>query len=297
MNPAPSDLLTVRDWLRFAVSEMERHTVAFGQGTDNAWDDAVFLVLRTLQLPIDRLDPFLDARLLPHEQAQLANNVDRRCRQHVPTPYLVGEAWLQGLRFRVTPDVLIPRSPIAELLQTSLEPWLDPSTLDRIADICTGSGCLAVLAALQFPHAQIDATDISQKAIALARQNIDDHGLTNQVSTYQGDMLEALPAGASYDLIICNPPYVNQQSMQRLPAEFLHEPALALAGGQDGMDLIRHLLDSAPDHLTAQGYLLLEVGHERGHFEAAFPDITPIWLDTQATEGHIMLLSAADLQP
>lgn len=296
MSQALSGLLTVRDWLRFAVSEMERHGAGFGQGTDNAWDDAVFLVLRTLQLPIDRLEPFLDAKLLPAEREQLARQIAQRCQAHVPTPYLLGEAWLQGLRFRVSPDVLIPRSPIGELLQTSLEPWLDPSMVTRIADICTGSGCLAILAALQFTNAQVDATDISQQALAVAQANVHDYGLDDRVALHCGDLLEALPPGATYDLIICNPPYVNQRSMQHLPPEFRHEPTLALAGGADGMDYVKRLLSHAPDRLSPEGHLLLEIGHERPSFEAAFPLLTPLWLDTQATESTLMLLSAADLQ-
>jgi ribosomal protein L3 glutamine methyltransferase len=297
MNIAVAELITVRDWIRYAVSQMERHATVFGQGTDNAWDDAVFLVLRCLRLPIDQLDPFLDARLLPAERSQLADLLRQRCEEHVPTPYLVGEAWLQGHRFVVSRDVLIPRSPLSELIQTKLEPWIDPDRVSRVADICTGSGCLAILAALEYPNAEVHATDISEAAIQIAQTNIDDYGLASQVKLFKGDMLDALPEDTTYDVIICNPPYVNQQSMNRLPAEFKQEPALALAGGEDGMNLVRRLLKAAFDRLTPHGHLLLEIGHERGHFEAAFPELSALWLDTQATESQIMLLSAADLRP
>jgi ribosomal protein L3 glutamine methyltransferase len=295
----PTDvLITVRDWLRYAVSQMHRHEVHVGQGTQTIWDDAVFLVLRTLDLPIDQLDPFLDARLLPSECEQLQQNINQRCLERIPTAYLVNEAWLSGYRFRVDPQVLIPRSPISELLAMQLQPWLDsPELVFRIADICTGSGCLAILAALTFPDAQVDASDISESALELAQLNIDDFGLQERVQTYQGHLLDALPEDRQYDVIICNPPYVNSNSMNALPAEFEHEPSLALAGGSDGMNLVRELLLDVGMRLTDDGILILEIGHEATHFEAAFPELEPLWLDTAATERQIMLLRADQLQP
>ncbi len=294
----PTDvLITVRDWLRYAVSQMHRHEVHVGQGTQTIWDDAVFLVLRTLDLPIDQLDPFLDARLLPSECEQLQQNINQRCLERIPTAYLVNEAWLSGYRFRVDPQVLIPRSPISELLAMQLQPWLDaPELVFRVADICTGSGCLAILAALNFPDAQVDASDISESALELAQLNIDDFGLQQRVQTYQGHLLDALPADRQYDVIICNPPYVNSNSMNALPAEFEHEPSLALAGGSDGMNLVRELLLDVGIRLTDDGILILEIGHEAAHFEAAFPELEPLWLDTAATERQIMLLRADQLQ-
>lgn len=290
-------LVTVRDWLRFAVSQMHRHEVHVGQGTQSIWDDAVFLVLRTLDLPIDQLEPFLDARLLPEECEQLKQNIDQRCLERIPTAYLVNEAWLSGYRFQVDPQVLIPRSPISELLSVQLEPWLEaPELVYRIADICTGSGCLAILAALNFPQAQVDATDVSELALELAQTNIADYDLDERVQLFEGHLLEALPDGQRYDLIICNPPYVNATSMSALPAEFEHEPSLALAGGSDGMDLIRELMVEVGSRLNEDGILILEVGHEADHFEAAFPDLEPLWLDTAATQRNIMLLRAEQLQ-
>ena len=288
-----SELLTVRDWLRFAVSEMHRHNVCFGQGTDNAWDDAVFLVLRSLNLPIDQLEPYLDARLLPSERQTLLHALYLRCELHTPTSYILSEAWQQGYRFEVSPSVLIPRSPIAELLVNGLSPWVDePESISRMADICTGSGCLAILAALHFPNAQVDATDLSEAALTTARRNIDAYALTHRVKAHAGDMLAALPTGQTYDLIICNPPYVNQTSMTDLPAEFLHEPNMALAGGEDGMALIKPLMANIAKKLTPEGYLLLEIGHERPHFDKAFPALSPLWIDTLATEQNLLLIRA-----
>ncbi len=294
----PSEVLcTVRDWLRYAVSQMHRHEVHVGQGTQTIWDDAVFLVLRTLDLPIDQLEPFLDAKLLPHECELLQQAIDQRCLERIPTAYLVNEAWLAGYRFRVDPQVLIPRSPVSELLSMQLQPWLEvPELVYRVADICTGSGCLAILAALNFPAAQVDATDISESALELAQANIDDYGLQDRVQLFAGNLLEPLPSGQRYDVIICNPPYVNATSMSNLPAEFEHEPSLALAGGPDGMDLVRELMIEVGERLTDDGILILEIGHEADHFEAAFPELEPLWLDTAATERQIMLLRAEQLQ-
>ncbi len=289
-------LVTVRDWLRFTVSQMNRHQVHFGQGTDNAWDDAVFLVLRSLELPIGQLDPFLDAKLLPSEREQLLSAIKQRCEQHIPTAYIVAEAWLQGFKFRVSPNVLIPRSPIAELLFASLDPWItDTHGVKRVADICTGSGCLAIMAALHFPNATVDATDLSPAALAIAQQNIDDYALNDQVHLHEGNLLDALPRDCTYDLIICNPPYVNQTSMDTLPAEFLKEPNMALAGGDDGMFLVKQLLEKLSSYLNDDGFLLLEIGHERAHFEAAFPLLNPLWIDTVATEQNLLLIRADQL--
>lgn len=293
LNEPLGELLTVRDWLRYAVSEMQRHNVCFGQGTDNVWDDAVFLILRSLDLPIDQLEPYLDARLLPTERQTLLRALYLRCELHTPTPYILSEAWQQGYRFEVSASVLIPRSPIAELLVQQISPWIDePDSVTRIADICTGSGCLAILAALHFPNAHVDATDLCDDALKIARSNIGAYGLEDRVSAHAGDMLAALPDGQTYDLVICNPPYVNQMSMDTLPAEFLHEPALALAGGEDGMTLIKPLMANIAKKLKPEGYLLLEIGHERPHFDNAFPNLSPLWIDTLATEQNLLLIRA-----
>jgi ribosomal protein L3 glutamine methyltransferase len=295
MAVSTDHLKTVRDWLRFAVSQMNQSEAQVGQGTLSIWDDAVFLVLRTLNLPIDQLEPFLDARLLPSECEQLQTRIHQRCHEKIPTAYLVNEAWLAGYRFEVNAQVLIPRSAISELLEVQLEPWLAGQPINRIADICTGSGCLAILAALNFPQATVHASDVSEAALEVAANNVKHYHLTDRIHLYQGSMLEALPAHERYDLIICNPPYVNALSMSQLPAEFEHEPSLALAGGHDGMDLVRELMAHARDRLTDHGVLLLEIGHEAEHFEAIWPDLEPLWLDTAATERQIMLLYAHQL--
>ncbi|AWB35675.1 50S ribosomal protein L3 N(5)-glutamine methyltransferase [Orrella marina] len=287
---------TVRDWIRFGVSRLEKSGVVYGQGTDNAWDESVFLVLRTLDLPVDELEPFLDARVLPQERHRLYHVLDRRCRDQIPAAYILGEAWLSGLRFIVNEDVLIPRSPVSELIQEGFSPWLDDRPEPgRIVDACTGSGCLAILAALRFPHAEVLATDISERALAVAAQNIALYGLTDRITLVQTDMIEALAPDNTCDLILCNPPYVNSTSMTALPAEFQHEPELALTGGQDGMQLVARLIEQIQSRISPTGHLILEIGHEKAHFESAFPDLNPTWLQTEAADDQIMLLAGNDL--
>lgn len=282
------NLRTVRDWLRYAVSRFSRAGLCYGHGTDNAYDEAAYLVLHALHLPPDTLDPFLDANLLDHERTAVRDIIERRITQRLPAPYITGEAWLRGRRFHVDSNVLVPRSPIAELLDEGLAPYVaDPLDVRAVMDMCTGSGCLAILAAQAFPLAQVDAVDLSEPALALARRNVDDYGLQSRIELHHSNLFEAVPA-RELDLIICNPPYVNAGSMASLPPEYRHEPQLALAGGDDGMDLVRRILQQAPAYLAEHGMLLLEIGHEREHFEAAFPQIEPLWLDT--AEGHDQLL-------
>ena len=294
---AQQELQTVRDLLRWSVSQMNRCGVAFGHGSDNAWDEAAYLLLHTLHLPLDTLDPYLDARLLRSEREQFLALIARRCNERLPAAYLTGEAWLQGHRFRVTPDTIVPRSPIAELLSEQLQPWIaDPDAVYSALDLCTGTGCLAILTALAFPQAQVDAVDLSDAALAVAQSNIEDFGLSERVTLHKSDLLDQLP-DAAYDLIICNPPYVNESSMQALPAEYVHEPRLALAGGEDGMDLVRRILDAAPDFLAHNGVLVLEIGHEYDNFLAAFPELDPVWLSTETAEDQILLLTREQLAP
>ena len=292
MDASRDALQTVRDLIRYGVSRFNQTKLSFGHGSDNAWDEAVYLVLNALHLPPDQLEPFMDARVLPEERQRALAYIDARCDRRVPAPYLTHEAWLQGYAFYVDERVIVPRSPIAELLMTQLSPWiLDPYEVTGILDLCTGSGCLAIIAAHQFPEAFIDATDISADALAVALRNVTEHGLTDRLNLHQGNLYDPLPVLARYDLIICNPPYVNSQSMLNLPAEYKHEPTLALAGGTDGMDLVRTILEQAPAHLNDQGILLLEIGHERAYFEAAFPELEPIWLDTAQASDQILLLN------
>lgn len=294
---ASQELFTLRDLLRYAVSQFNASKLSFGHGSDNAWDEAVYLLLHTLHLPLDTLEPFLDARVLPEERQRFLRLVERRMSERVPAAYLTGEAWLQGHRFVVDERVIVPRSPISELLSEGLSPWVsDPDDVDYVLDLCTGSGCLAVLAAMAFPNAQVDAVDISERALEVADANIEQFGLDGRMTTHRSDLFDQLPQ-CEYQVIVCNPPYVNTQSMEALPQEYRHEPAIALAGGEDGMDLIRRLLARAPDYMAPEGLLVLEIGNEYEHFLAAFPDLEPVWLSTQNTEDQILLLTREQLAP
>ena len=292
MDASREALQNVRDLIRYGVSRFNQSKLSFGHGSDNAWDEAVYLVLSALHLPPDQLEPFMDARVLPEERQKALQYIDARCDKRVPAPYLTHEAWLQGYAFYVDERVIVPRSPIAELLMTQLSPWvLDPYEVTSILDVCTGSGCLAIIAAHQFPEAFVDVTDISSQALEVAQRNVAEHCLTDRLTLHHGSLFDPLPVSARYDLIICNPPYVNSQSMRALPPEYQHEPSLALAGGEDGMDLVRIILEQAPAHLNDQGILVLEIGHERAHFEAAFPELEPVWLDTTQASDQILLLT------
>lgn len=292
---ALTELHTVRDLLRYAVSQFNASHLSFGHGSDNAWDEAAYLLLHTLHLPLDTLDPFLDARVLPEEKSRFLGLLERRVHERVPVAYLTGEAWLQGHRFKVDPRVIIPRSPISELLSEGLEPWIsDPDSVDYVLDLCTGSGCLAILAAIAFPNAQVDAVDISEHALELADENIEMSGLDGRVTSHCSDLFSSLPV-CEYNLIICNPPYVNSQSMEDLPQEYRHEPTLALAGGEDGMDIVRRLLKQAPDYLAPEGLLVLEIGNEYQNFLNAFPELDPVWLSTSNSDDQILLLTREQL--
>ncbi len=294
-NPDLPDLITLRDLLRYAVSRFHAEDLCFGQGSDNAWDEAVYLLLHSLSLPLDQLEPFLEARVLPHERQHFLNLVQQRTHERIPAAYLTGEAWLQGLRFEVDKRVIIPRSPISELLTQQLEPWVpDPDAVNHVLDLCTGSGCLAILASLAFPSAHVDAADLSADALAVAHNNIDIYGLAERISLYQSDLFTAL-SPQHYDLIICNPPYVNQSAMDALPKEFQHEPHSALAGGSNGMALVKTIVEQAGNYLTDDGLLVLEIGHEQNHFLHAFPWLDPVWLATEQADDQILLLTRSQL--
>ena len=292
---AQTELLTVRDHLRYAVSRFTAAGLFFGHGSDNAWDEAVYLTLHTLSLPLDRLEPFLDARLLPHEKEALLEIFRRRCEERLPAAYLTNEAWLGEHRFYVDDRVIVPRSFIAELLQEQLTPWVeDPWAIESALDLCTGSGCLAILTALAFPEAQVDAVDLSKDAISVAERNIADYHLTERVHPIQSDAFSQL-TGKRYDLIISNPPYVNAESVAALPPEYLHEPEMALGSGEDGLDFTHIILREAKKHLTPNGLLIVEIGHNREVLEAAYPTLPFTWLDTTAGDEYVFLLNAADL--
>ncbi|MBL8426383.1 MAG: 50S ribosomal protein L3 N(5)-glutamine methyltransferase [Dechloromonas sp.] len=292
---AKTELFTVRDYIRYAVSRFNAAGLFFGHGSDNAWDEAVYLTLHTLNLPLDRLEPFLDARLLPHEREQLLDIYTRRCQDRLPAAYLTHEAWLGEHRFYVDDRVIVPRSFIAELLDEQLAPWIDdPWAIESALDLCTGSGCLAILTALAFPNAEVAAVDLSPDAIAVAERNVADYSLYDRIELIQSDAFQNL-AGRKFDLIVSNPPYVNAESVVRLPPEYLHEPELALGSGDDGLDFTRIILREARKHLTDHGILVVEIGHNREALEAAYPTLPFTWLDTAAGDEYVFLLHATDL--
>ncbi|MDQ5903816.1 MAG: ribosomal protein glutamine methyltransferase [Pseudomonadota bacterium] len=290
-----TELLTLRDLLRFAVSRFNEAGLFFGHGSDNAWDEAVYLLLHTLHLPLDRLEPFLDARLTRAERDAVLDIVERRVSDRVPAAYLTHEAWLGEHRFYVDERVIVPRSFIAELLEEQLEPWLeDPYAVTSAIDLCTGSGCLAILTALAFPRAQVDAIDLSTDALAVAKRNINDYGLDDQVRLVHSNLFAGV-ARQRYDLIISNPPYVNAESMLALPEEYRREPEMALAGGSDGLDLVRIMLREAKDHLNPSGLMVVEIGHNREVLEAAFPQTPFTWLETNGGNEFVFLLRYDEL--
>ena len=292
---AQHELSTLRDLMRFTVSRFTEAELFFGHGTDNAWDEAAYLLLHTLHLPIDRLDPFMDARLTSSERADALKVIGRRISERLPAAYLTNEAWLGDYRFYVDERVIVPRSHIAELLREQLSPWVDdPWAVSRVLDLCTGSGCLAILAAHAFPEAKIDAIDLSPDALAVARRNVDDYDLNSRLRLIQSNAFAGLDE-ESYDLIISNPPYVNAESMDALPEEYRREPELALASGKDGLDFVRIILKEAATHLVPKGLLIVEIGHNRDELEMAFPETSFTWLDTSAGDQYVFMLRREDL--
>ena len=287
--------MNVLQLVQQAAVRLQAAGVHFGHGTTNADDEAAWLVLWRLGLPLNGLDEAAERAVTPEEGIQVDALIDERIRSRRPAAYLTGEAWLQGVPFFVDERVIVPRSLIAEpLAEGSFDAWLGPQTL-RVLDLCTGNGSLAVLAALAWPGVVVDATDSSADALAVAAQNVARHGLQERITLHSGDGLAAV-AGQRYDLVLCNPPYVNSASMAVLPAEYLAEPRLALAGGADGMDFIRCLLADLPAQLNEGGVLVLEVGHELAHFEIAFPALPFVGLSTSAGDEQVLLITARDLQ-
>lgn len=291
-----TELFTIRDWIRFAVSKFEASDIFYGHGTDNGYDEAVWLIMSALHLPMDTLDNFFDARLTEAERIKLADFIEQRISKHTPTAYLLKEAWLQGLKFYVDERVLIPRSFIAELLNNDLSPWIEfPELIESAADICTGSGCLGILLASAFPNAAIDVIDISQDAIDVANINIANYGLEAQITAIKSDMFSALN-DKKYDVIISNPPYVDAPAMAALPAEYRNEPQLALGSGEAGLDHTHTILREAANYLTDDGILIVEIGHNREALEAAYPNIVFNWLEVSSGNEFVFLLTRDQLQ-
>jgi len=288
-------LITLRDWLRFAVSRFNEAKLFFGHGSDNAFDEAAYLILHTLHLPLERLEPFLDASLTHDEAEQVKTILSRRVLERIPAAYLTHEAWLGEHRFYVDERVIVPRSFIAELLPEQLAPWVEnPDEVTRALDLCTGSGCLAILAVLAFPYAEIDAVDLSKDALEVAAKNVADYGLADRVELIESDLFAALN-GRRYDLILSNPPYVNADSVAALPPEYQAEPALALGSGADGLDATRQILAQAKTHLNPGGLLVVEIGHNRDALEAAYPKLPFTWLDTESGDHFVFMLRREDL--
>lgn len=282
------------DWVRFAASAMESHQVFFGHGFDSGWDESVFLCLRALNLDWDAPADILSATLLPRERHLLWSLIAQRCLDRIPTAYLLEEAWFCGEPFRITRDVLIPRSPIAELIESQFSPWLQQAPA-RILDLCTGSGCIGIAMARAFPGASVDLSDLSEAAVSIAVDNIDQKDLGFQVKVYQGDLFAALE-GERYDLIVANPPYVDEDDLDTMPAEFHHEPRLGLAAGHDGLELVHRLLREAPDYLTDDGWLVCEVGNSFGALTTAYPDMDLHWPEFERGGHGVFLVSASELR-
>lgn len=286
---------TIRDLLRFAVSQFNKSKLFFGHGSTTSFDEAAYLVLSALHLPLDQLDPFLDARLMPEEKTAVLRMIERRITEKKPAAYLTNEAWLGNFRFYVDERVIVPRSFIAELLQTQLAPWIiDPDKIYTALDLCTGSGCLAILMAHAFSNTRIDAIDISTDALEVAHRNIADYELQQRIRLIQSDLFSNL-SKQRYDLIISNPPYVNAKSMLTLPEEYCHEPQIALASGDDGLDATRRIIHQAANYLNEHGILIVEIGHNRKSLEKSFPRTPFTWLETSAGDEFVFMLKHSQL--
>ncbi|QEY25847.1 50S ribosomal protein L3 N(5)-glutamine methyltransferase [Neisseria zalophi] len=291
---AAKQFSTVRDLLRFAVSRFNEAGLYFGHGSDNAHDEAAYLILHTLHLPLDILDPYLDAVLLQSEKEQVLALIEQRVKTRVPVAYLTHQAWQGDFDFYVDERVIVPRSFIYELLGERLQPWIEHEELvHRALDLCTGSGCLAVQMAYHYPAAEIDAVDLSLDALEVAAINVEDYDLKDRINLIHTDLFEGLED--TYDLIVSNPPYVDEESVEALPPEYLHEPELALGSGSDGLDATREILLQAAKFLNPKGVLLVEIGHNRDVLEAAYPELPFTWMETSGGDGFVFLLTREQL--
>lgn len=289
------ELQTLRDYLRWTLSEMERNKVYFGHGHTDAWNEALQLVFNAVDLPWDSSLELLDARLLEQEKAKLEYFVYQRCAERRPLPYITGEAWFMGIPFNVDERVLIPRSPTAQLIESGFQPWLGDVDVERVLDLCTGSGCIGIACAAVFDQAEVDLVDLSEEALAVAQTNIDRHELQDRVRTIQSDLFNNLE-GEVYDLIITNPPYVDQEDLDSMPAEYQHEPELALGSGPDGLDITRRILKQAGRHLSEQGLLVCEVGNSEVHLMQAYPELPLIWVELEEGGNGVFVIDAPTLR-
>ncbi|ASK26732.1 50S ribosomal protein L3 N(5)-glutamine methyltransferase [Neisseria chenwenguii] len=291
---AAKELTTLRDVLRFAVSRFNEAGLFFGHGSDNAHDEAAYLILHTLNLPLDSLEPYLDAKLLESEKKAVLGLIERRVTERIPVAYLTNQAWQGDFDFYVDERVIVPRSFVYELLGEPLAPWIEHNELvHRALDLCTGSGCLAVQMAYHYPAAEIDAVDLSLDALEVAAVNVEEYGLEERIKLIHTDLFEGLEG--TYDLIVSNPPYVDAESVESLPDEYLHEPELALGSGEDGLDATRKILLQAAKFLNPRGVLLVEIGHNRDVLEAAYPELPFTWLETSGGDGFVFLLTREQL--
>jgi len=288
------DLHSVRDYLRYASSEFAASPLFFGHGTDNVWDEAVQLVMRSLHLPLENNTLFLDARLTRQERELILERIRRRVDERVPLAYLLGEAWFMGMPFHVDERVLVPRSPIGELIGNGFQPWLGGKPVERILDLCTGSGCIGIGAASVFTEAEVDLSDISADALAVAESNIGLHGVRDRVRTVQSDVFENIDG--RYDVIVSNPPYVDAGDLASMPDEYRHEPELGLAAGQDGLDIAHRIIAGAANHLTPGGLLIVEVGNSWVALDEACPDLPVTWLDFENGGDGVFVINEQDLR-
>ncbi|WP_416886334.1 50S ribosomal protein L3 N(5)-glutamine methyltransferase [Marinospirillum sp.] len=290
------ELQTLRDFVRWALTQFHCHNLYYGHGTDNAWDEALHLVLGSLHLPWDTDERLLDARLTQLEREKLIELIRRRCEERTPLPYLLGESWFAGLPFKVDARVLIPRSPINELIEEAFTPWFSEDTPpQRILDLCTGSGCIGIACAYAFPTAEVILSDISSDALDVAQENIQRHHLQDRVEARASDLFSGLE-GETFDLIVSNPPYVDEHDLSLMPDEYHQEPELALAAGEDGLDLVRIILQQARQHLNPGGLLIVEVGNSQVHLEALLPRVPFLWVEFAANAAGVFVLTAEQLE-
>jgi ribosomal protein L3 glutamine methyltransferase len=292
---AYSDLKTIRDFLRYAVTRFNQAGLYFGHGTDNSWDEAVALILHSLHLHHDVDMSVLDARLVEEEKKKILDLINRRVEKRVPLAYLTNEAWFAGMSFYVDERVLIPRSPIAELIENHFQPWISTNKVNDVLDLCTGSGCIAIAIAEAFPEARVDASDISADALAVAKVNVLRHNMQEQVNLVQSDLFSNLPE-KKYDVIVSNPPYVSQNEMVELPDEYRHEPELGLEAGNAGLDIVDKILVDAGNYLHDHGILIVEVGNSEIALSEKYRDVPFTWLEFDRGGGGVFLLTAKDVK-